>query len=86
MSDRSAAGLAALSLCESLLLALAENGIISLAEAKGILADAAATHRGAANAGTNVHAEAAALLEAIRLDGITASAAFNGDGTNPSAP
>ena len=45
--DSGAAGLAALSVCESLLLSLTENKIIDEAEAKAILADAAAAHRGA---------------------------------------
>ena len=39
-------GLAALSLCEALLLSLTENRIIDEAEAKGILTDAVAAHRG----------------------------------------
>ena len=43
-----AAGLAALSVCESILLSLTENEIIDDAEARAILADAAAAHRGAA--------------------------------------
>ena len=84
MSDRSgAAGLAALSLCESLLLALTENGIIGLA-------DAAAAHRAAAplaDGSAGAHAKATALLEAIRVDGIAvqpAAPATNDDG-NPRA-
>lgn len=67
-----AAGLAALSLGESILLTLAENGVINAAEAKAILADAAAAHRGAAVALADGvagdHAAAAALLEAILPD------------------
>ena len=67
MTDGSgAAGLAALSVCESLLLSLTDNNIIDEVEAKGILADAAAAHRGVvpqADGSAGNHAEAAALLE-----------------------
>ena len=68
MSDASAAGMAALSACESLLLSLVENGIIDAAEAGGVLEDAAAVHRQAvplANGDAGRHEEAAALLEAL---------------------
>ena len=41
------AGLAALAICESILLSLAENQIIGDAEARAILEDAAAAHRNA---------------------------------------
>jgi hypothetical protein len=66
-----AAGHAALAICESMLLSLTENKIIDGAEAKAILADAAAAHRhsiplvvdGAA------HDEAASLIEAILQGG-----------------
>jgi hypothetical protein len=67
-----AAGVAALSVCESLLLSLTDNGIIDAAEAKAILLDAAAAHRGAvplADGHAGVHEEVAALLEAIVRDG-----------------
>jgi hypothetical protein len=73
MVERSgAAGLAALSVCEALLLSLTENGIIDAAEARGILTDAAAAHRGAAplaDGAGDEHREAAALIEAIRDGG-----------------
>jgi hypothetical protein len=65
-----AAGVAALSVCESLLLSLTDNGIIAAAEA--ILLDAAAAHRGAvtlADGDAGVHEEAAVLLEAIVRNG-----------------
>ena len=42
-----AAGCAALAICESLLLALTELKILDDGDARGILEDAAATHRGA---------------------------------------
>ena len=67
-----AAGVAALSVCESLLLSLTDTGIIDAAEAKAILVDAAAAHRGAvplADGDAGVHEEAAALLEAIIQNG-----------------
>jgi hypothetical protein len=67
-----AAGLAALSLCESILLSLTENQIIDEAEAKAILQDAARAHREAVplsdGAGKD-HAEAAELLETIMNKG-----------------
>ena len=61
-----AAGLAALSVCESILLSLTENEIIDDAEARAILADAAAAHRGApplADGAAGNHEGAAALIE-----------------------
>jgi hypothetical protein len=67
-----AAGIAALSVCESLLLSLTDTGVIDAAEAKAILLDAAAAHRGAvplADGDAGVHEEAAALLEAIIENG-----------------
>ena len=67
-SNARAAGLAALSVCESLLLSLTENKIIDADEARGILEDAAAAHRGAAPYGdvtASDHKETAELLEAI---------------------
>ncbi len=73
MSDGSgAAGLAALSVCESMLLSLTENGIIDAAEARGILEDAAAAHRGvapAADGAADDHREAAAAIERILAGG-----------------
>jgi hypothetical protein len=73
-----AAGHAALAICESMLLSLTENQIIDAAEARAILADAAAAHRnatplladGAAHeADGAAHEEAAALIEAILKPG-----------------
>jgi hypothetical protein len=65
-----AAGIAALSICESLLLSLTENGIIDAAEAKVILEDAATAHRNAIPLETDGrgHADAVAVIERI-LDG-----------------
>jgi hypothetical protein len=73
MSDRTeAAGLAALSICEAILLSLTENAIIDEAEARGTLSDAATAHREAvplADGDAGMHAQAAALIEAIRDGG-----------------
>jgi hypothetical protein len=65
-----AAGHAALAICESMLLSLTENKIIDAAEARAILADAAAAHRNTVPlvSDSTAHEEAAALIEAI-LDG-----------------
>jgi hypothetical protein len=67
-----AAGLAALSICESILHSLAENEIINAAEAKAILEDAATAHREAAqllDGGGGDHGKAASLIEAIIEEG-----------------
>jgi hypothetical protein len=65
-----AAGHAALAICESILLSLTENKIIDDAEARAILQDALAAHRGAVPLLSDgaAHEEAAALIQAI-LDG-----------------
>jgi hypothetical protein len=66
-----AAGHAALAICESMLLSLTENKIIDEAEARAILADAAAAHRNsvALLADGAAHDEAANLIEAILKGG-----------------
>ena len=64
MSDP--AGLAALAICESMLLSLTEAGSIDNNEARAILEDAAAAHRNAAglvDGASDDHLEAAALIE-----------------------
>ncbi len=63
-------GLAALTICESLLLALNDRNILPEREIVGVLRDAAATHRDApADAySPAVHAEVAALITRI-IDG-----------------
>ena len=62
-----AAGLAALSVCESLLLALGDLKALSRKDLVGVLEDAAAAHRGAGATAQEVavHREAAAILERI---------------------
>jgi hypothetical protein len=60
-----AAGLAALAICESLLLALTEMKVLNDHEKRGVLEDAAAAHQGAAalSADVAVHQDAAALIK-----------------------
>jgi hypothetical protein len=68
-----AAGHAALAICESMLLSLTENKIIDRAEARAILADAAAAHRHSiplvTDGGGAAHEEAASLIETILKGG-----------------
>jgi len=71
-SGSDAHGLAALSICESILLSLTDNAIIDQAEAQAILTDAATAHRGAAplsDGEAYQHDQAAMLIEAIRDGG-----------------
>ncbi len=58
--NSNAAGLAALSICESLLLSLTDLEIIEDKEAVSILQDAAAAHRGAVAEAQNPEAHQAA--------------------------
>lgn len=44
-AQEEAAGIAALSICESLLIALVDKGVLSAEEARGTLEDAAAAHQ-----------------------------------------
>lgn len=62
-----AAGCAALAICESLLLALTESRVLGDNDVRGILEDAAATHRGAESTAPDaaVHYEAARMIEHI---------------------
>ena len=73
ISSSGTAGHAALAICESMLLSLTESKVISVAEAKGIVEDAAAAHRNAVplvtDGGGAAHEEAAALIEAILKGG-----------------
>jgi hypothetical protein len=68
-----AAGHAALAICESMLLSLTENKIIDQAEARAILADAAAAHRHSIplviDGGAAAHDEAATLIETMLKGG-----------------
>lgn len=66
MSDpRDPAGMAALSICEALLLALQERNVLPDREIIGILRDAAETHENANGAETHLHAAAASLINEI---------------------
>ena len=60
-------GMAALSICEALLLALNDRNILPESEIVGILRDAAATHENAVGleAEMNLHRSAAALIKRI---------------------
>jgi len=66
-SDKTTAGMAALSMCESLLIALNDLKIIDDKETRAILEDAAATHRNAIPVSPNPdeHRAVAALIERI---------------------
>lgn len=65
------AGLAALSICEALLLAMNDRGVLPEHEIVGVLRDAAATHENAVGAGveTERHQAVAALINAIIAGG-----------------
>jgi hypothetical protein len=66
-----ASGVAALSICESLLLALGDLEIMGEKEALGVIDDAAAAHRGAGASTQSVelHLEVVAILERIIAGG-----------------
>ena len=63
--DKTIAGLAALAICESLLIALTDLGIISVREERALLEDAAAAHR---NDITSSSPEAAKLHLAVATE------------------
>lgn len=64
------AGTAALSICESLLLALNDRKVLPEKEIVGILRDAAAAHEGAVEADrSELHTEVAALINGILAGG-----------------
>jgi hypothetical protein len=73
MSDETsvAAGVAALSICESLMLALGDLKIMEPPEAVGIISDAAEAHRGAGTTPKQkaMHAEVVAILDKIIAGG-----------------
>jgi hypothetical protein len=66
-----AAGLAALAICESLLIALGDLKIIGAQEAAGVLQDAAAAHLHAGGTGDEaaLHREVAAIIGRIMAGG-----------------
>lgn len=69
-TDKTTAGAAALSICESLLIALNDLKIIPDKETRGVLEDAAESHRSAMPGSTNPeeHRAVAALIDRI-MDG-----------------
>jgi hypothetical protein len=84
-----APGLAALSICESMLLSLTDTGVIDGKEAKAILEDAAAAHRnasGVADGRAGDHREAAAIIEAIIIGGNSVRHHRNDSGGAATAP
>ena len=62
-----AAGLAALSICESLLIALVEKGILGVEEACAALEDAAAAHQGSEHSDRSAtrHSMACQIIERL---------------------
>ena len=69
--DHTYSGMAALSVCEALLLALNDAGILPEKEIKGVLTDAAATHEnaGGSKAAVERHQATAALIRRIIAGG-----------------
>lgn len=70
-TDGTVAGLAALSICESLMLALGDLKILPEKEAIGIISDAAAAHRGAGSSPESIarHLAVADVLDRILAGG-----------------
>lgn len=66
-----AAGVAALSICESLLLAMGDLKIMGETEAVGVISDAANAHRGAGSTTQDkaVHREVVGILDRIIASG-----------------
>jgi hypothetical protein len=66
-SQEEISGIAALSICESILLCLVDKSTITAAEAQGILEDAASVHVNAAmlNCTPDMHQQAAILIKTI---------------------
>jgi hypothetical protein len=63
------AGMAALSICEALLLAMNDHKLLPEREIMGILLDAAATHENATGPGEETHRAVAALIHQIIAGG-----------------
>ncbi len=59
------AGMAALSICESLLLAMNDRALLPESEILGILQDAAATHENAVGPDVDTHRAVAAVINRI---------------------
>lgn len=71
MHDHTYSGMAALSICEALLLALNDAGILPEKKIMGVLNDAAATHENAVGSEADVerHQAVAALIRRIIAGG-----------------
>jgi len=70
MSDRQDySGKAALSICESLLLALNDHKVLPESEIMGVLRDAASSHENATDADAEMHIAVAALINRIIAGG-----------------
>lgn len=67
VDQRDAAGLAALSIVESLLLAMVEKGVLTLEEAQAALEDASAAHRNRDTSATDSQSHHAALQIVERM-------------------
>jgi hypothetical protein len=63
------AGMAALSICEALLLAMNDHALLPEHEIMGVLRDAAATHENATGPDEESHRAAAALINRIIAGG-----------------
>ena len=83
-TDKTIAGTAALSICESLLLALNDLKILSHTETRGLLEDAAETHRNAISVAANPDEHRAfeslidRLIEGMSRRSLTPSGKDNG--------
>jgi hypothetical protein len=66
-NDSAAVGLAALSICESLLLSMGDRGLLDELETRNLLEDVIAVHHNAAEAGDNplLHTAVARLVDRI---------------------
>jgi hypothetical protein len=66
-NDSATVGLAALSICESLLLSMGDRGLLDELENRNLLEDVIAVHRNAAEAGDNpvLHTAVAQLVNRI---------------------
>ena len=66
--DTDSDGHAALSICESMLIALSDLKILKLGDARDILTDAAAAHRGAGGTADQLarHETVAAIIDRVR--------------------
>jgi hypothetical protein len=71
ISDCDASGMAALSICESLILAMGDLKIMGENDAVGVISDAANAHRNASGSPKEIarHLEAAAILDRIIAGG-----------------